>query len=97
MPPKKKLPRMNRRSSFNIRHIVHDYGLSGLPNKDVFARARKEERILITQDVDFVKSRQIQNNMGVIKIIGGLATSEIDELLCRLVKSDCSFLSLLVH
>ena len=86
MPPRKKLPRINRRSSFNIRHITHDYGLSGLPDKDVMARARKEGRILVTQDSDFVKPRQIQNNMGVVKIIGGITATEIDDLLCQLVK-----------
>ncbi len=86
MPPKKKLLRINRRSSFNIRHITHDYDLSGLPDKDVLARARKEGRILITQDADFVKPRQIQDNVGIIKIIGGLTANEIDDLLCKLVK-----------
>ena len=77
---------MNRRSSFNIRHITHDYGLSGLPDKDVLARARKENRILVTQDGDFVKARQIQNKIGLVKIIGGTTITEIDDLLCRLVK-----------
>ena len=77
---------MNKRSSFNIRHITHDYGLSGLPDKDVLARARKENRILVTQDGDFVKVRQIQNNIGLVKIIGGISTTEIDDLLCKLVK-----------
>jgi predicted nuclease of predicted toxin-antitoxin system len=77
---------MNRQSSFNIRHITHDYSLNGLPDKDVFARARTEKRILVTQDGDFVKSRQIQDNTSVVKIIGGLTAQEIDALLCRLVK-----------
>lgn len=86
MPPKKKLPRMNKRSSFNIRHITHDHGLSGLPDKDVLARARKENRILVTQDGDFVKLRQIQKNIGLVKIIGGISATEIDDLLCKLVK-----------
>ncbi len=86
MPSKKKLPRMNKRSSFNIRHITHDYDLSGLPDKDVLARARGEKRILVTQDGDFVKSRQIQNNTGVVKTVGGLAATEIDDILCKLVK-----------
>ena len=86
MPPRKKLLRMNKRSNFNIRHISHDYGLSGLPDKAVLARARNEARILITQDGDFVKPRQIQNNSGIIKIMGGLTVAEIDDLLCKLVK-----------
>lgn len=86
MPPKKKLPRMNKRSSFNIRHITHDYSLSGLLDNAVLARARGEKRILITQDGDFVKSRQIQSNTGIIKIVGGLTANEIDGLLCRLVR-----------
>ena len=77
---------MNKRSSFNIRHITHDYGSSGLPDKDVLARARKEGRILVTQDGDFVKSRQIQKNTGVVKIMGGIAATEIDDLLCKLVE-----------
>jgi len=77
---------MNRRSSLNIRHITHDYSLSGLPDKDVLARARKEKRILITQDGDFVKPRQIQNNTGVVKTIGGLMAIEIDDVLSKLIK-----------
>ena len=50
------------------------------------ARARNEKRILVTQDGDFVKPRQIQNNIGIVKMIGGLTIIEIDELLCKLVK-----------
>ena len=86
MPPRKKLLRINKRSSFNIRHIKHDYKLSGLSDKDVLAKARNEKRILVTQDGDFVKPRQIQNNISIVKIIGGLTIIEIDDLLCKLVK-----------
>ena len=43
MPPKKKLPRMNKRSYLNIRHITDDYGLSGIPDKAVLARAKKKK------------------------------------------------------
>ena len=85
MPPKKLL-RLNKRSGFNIKHITHDYGRSGLADAKILQIAEKQERILVTVDWDFNKKRRIQKKTAIIKIKGGLIAKETDELFCKVVK-----------
>lgn len=85
MPPRKKLPRFKKRGSFNIRHILHDYGHSGLEDAAVLRKAQHEKRVLITIDGDFKKARRIEKSLAVVKIIGGLTIKDIDDTLCKLV------------
>ena len=60
LPPRKKLLYLNSRSSFNVRHITHDYNKSGLTDQQILKIAEKDDRILVVLDGDFNKKRQIQ-------------------------------------
>ena len=86
MPPRKRLLRINKRSSFNIKHITHDYKRSGLADDKVLHIAEKEGRVLVTIDWDFNKKRRIQKKTAIVKIVGGLIAKDIDDLFCKLVK-----------
>ncbi|MEK7464488.1 MAG: DUF5615 family PIN-like protein [Patescibacteria group bacterium] len=86
MPPRKNLPRLNKRGSCNIRHITHDYKKSGLTDKDVLRWAQKEHRILVTADKFFIKPKNLQKTIAVIRISGGCKVEEIDRRLVRLIR-----------
>ena len=84
--PPRNLLRMNKRGGFNIRHICHDYKQCGISDHEVLIRAEKEERILVTGDKDFLKTRQIHKNTAIVKFDKSLTSKEIDYLFIKLVK-----------
>ena len=86
LPPRKKLLHVNSRSSFNVRHITHDYKKSGLTDQQILKIAEKDGRILVVLDGDFNKKRQIQKKTAILKMTGGLTISKIDEVLFKVVQ-----------
>ena len=87
LPPRKKLLHLNSRSSFNVRHITHDYDKSGLTDQQILKIAEKDGRILVVLDGDFNKKRQIQKKTAILKMTGGLTIAEIDDVLFKVVQA----------
>jgi len=85
LPDRKRLPQINQRGNFNIRHIVHDYRKSGLSDDKVIQIARKENRIIVTVDKTF-GGKKINQNTSVVKIPSDLSPDEIGVRLFKLTK-----------
>ncbi|MFY9461985.1 MAG: DUF5615 family PIN-like protein [Candidatus Sungiibacteriota bacterium] len=85
MPPRKNLPRLNKRSRFNLRHICHDYKQCGLDDQRVLKIAESQGRIFVTGDADFLKQRQIQKKTAIIKFDKRFTAKEIDNFFLKLV------------
>ena len=66
-----------REYGLNVKH-VDEVGLGGRADKDVFTFARKEDRVILTHDDDFMDNRQlpIKLSPGVVKIPGGSGDEE---------------------
>lgn len=96
LPPKNKLIRLNNR--FNIRHVVHDYHTSGLPDKEIFRIAEKEGRIIITlNERDFIGNSRKRS--GLIGLSPNLSTEEIDKKVTSLLTRSkyCILIGKFVH
>jgi len=73
---------------YNVK-FVEELGLLGRSDEDVFARAWKDKRILITHDTDFLDNRRFppHRNPGIIVVRPGASGHEDYELLTCLVKA----------
>jgi Domain of unknown function (DUF5615) len=78
-----------RELGLNVKH-VDEVGLGGRPDKDVFVFARKENRVILTHDDDFMDYKQFPINLspGVVKIPGGSGDEEalvkaVDQVIVR--------------
>ncbi|MBI5497013.1 MAG: DUF5615 family PIN-like protein [Deltaproteobacteria bacterium] len=52
-------------------HTVHDEGLRGHPDGDIWAQAQAQERFLVTQDLDFSDVRKFApgNHHGILLVL----------------------------
>lgn len=72
---------------YNLRHIVHDLGKSGAKDKDVYALANKEKRLVVvfnTKDFEPLLSRE---SMSVISLSTNLNDKQVDLKLCKALRS----------
>lgn len=75
--PRKSLRRINNR--YDIKHIKHDLNKGGIKDKEVYAIARKQKRIIITYNIDDFKQIATQSkDTGVIGISQGLTPDQLD-------------------
>lgn len=91
IPPRKSLVRLNSR--FSLEHIREDYHKSGILDKEVFAIAEKEGRIIVTfNEKDFAANHRKKS--GLIALSPNLTTEEIDTKITSLLtsKKDCPFI-----
>jgi len=75
--PRHRLPRLNRRELFCVRHIEHDLGRGGIKDTEVLSIAIKNSQILFTFDKGF-KKRHPQKNSAIVVIANGEAMSSKD-------------------
>lgn len=82
--PRKSLPRTN--SHHDIKHIKHDLNKGGIKDKEVYFIAVKNERIIITYNInDFKKLARKSLNTGVIGISQGISPDQLDKKLNALL------------
>jgi predicted nuclease of predicted toxin-antitoxin system len=91
MHPASRFPRLNQR--FDIKHIVADFKMAGITDKEVFNRAVKLNRLVVTfNDKDFKRLIGNEKKSGVIGVSANLSVDQIDKkltsLLMRSKKSD---------
>ena len=78
--PRKLLSRTNNRH--NVRHIKHDLHREGISDKDVYAIAVAQNRIVITYNSrDFKKLVKQSNKAGVIGVTQRLIPDNLDKRL----------------
>ena len=83
----KEVTELLRRSGWNATDVF-ELGINGQPDENVFAAARKNDRVLLTHDRDFLNDRRFspQLNPGVVVLPGGdgnrrAIVNALDELL----------------
>ena len=70
------LPRTNSR--YNLKHIKNDFNKGGITDKEVYAIARKEKRIIITYNIeDFRKLAKQSKDTGIIGITQRLTPEQL--------------------
>lgn len=84
IPPRKFLPRSDRRINFNLRHIRDDYDKGGLKDGEVLALAKKEDRIVVTRDK--FRNRRLVQSTAIIRITGNAKHTEVDDRLIKISK-----------
>lgn len=82
--PRQSLKRINSR--YDIKHIKHDLHKGGITDKEVYAIASKQNRIVITYNIDDFKRLAQQNtSTGVIGVTQGLTPDKLDTKLNSLL------------
>ena|SRR3989344_6230759 len=83
-PIRKHFPFLNRR--FDLKHVGVDLNLEGLSDPEVYALARKENRLVVTRNIkDFRELALTSNDTGVIGISPNLIFEQIDKKLTALL------------
>lgn len=78
------LKRINSR--YNIKHINHDLHKGGITDKEIYEIAIREERIIITYNInDFKKFVQKDTNTGIIGVTQTLTPDQLDTKLNSLL------------
>lgn len=91
IPPRRNLVRLNSR--FILEHIREDYHKSGISDREVFAIAEKEGKIIVTfNEKDFAANHRKKS--GLIALSPNLTTEEIDTKITSLLtsKKNCPFI-----
>ena len=77
-------PVLNRR--FDIKHVEADLNQEGLSDPEVYALARKEDRLVVTRNIKHFKTlAQISKETGVIGVSENLTFEQVDKKLTALL------------
>ncbi len=83
-PVRKYFPALNRR--FNVKHVGADLNLAGLSDPEVYALARKENRLVVTRNIKHFKElAQTSSDTGVIGVSQNLTFAQVDKKLTALL------------
>ncbi len=81
---RQRVPKLN--SLFDVKHITHDLGYSGLTDNKVYLLAKKLRRHLITfNDKDFRGLVRKDDNIGIIGVSANLNANIIDKKITALL------------
>ncbi|MFD7261325.1 DUF5615 family PIN-like protein [Streptomyces sp. NPDC059874] len=84
MPPRRWYPRLNEH--FDVKHIAHDYDMAGADDKDVYALAYKQQRIIVTINRDdFEHLVGTREDAGAISVPDGHSAARVDGKLTSLL------------
>lgn len=81
LPRKEAYPRANNYHS--LRHIVHDVGKGGAKDKDVYAIANKEKRIVVVFNTKDFRPLIFPQSVSVISLSTNLTDRQVDLKLCK--------------
>lgn len=84
LPPRQRFPRTNK--VFDVKHIKHDLGLSGLADPIVYKIAKELKRSIVTSDIKDFRNLLRGKKIGIIGVSMALGTEDIDKKLCSLLK-----------
>ena len=96
LPPRVKFPRLNSR--FSIKHVKHDYHLSGILDDKIYKIAEKEGRIILTlNEKDFIGNSRKKS--GLIGLSPKLGYEEIDKKVTSLLTAHkkCFLIGKFIH
>jgi hypothetical protein len=81
---RQQLPLLNSR--FDVKHVAGDYKQRGLPDSQVYERAQKESRLLVTYNIkDFISLASESKDIGIIGVSPNISTEQIDKKLTNLL------------
>src|SRR5436309_4416010 len=84
MPHRTDLPILN--SKFDVKHLVDDLNLAGLPDPQVYQLAVAQKRILVTFNTKHFRTRAgTKDDAGVIGVSANLPLSQVDTKLSALL------------
>ena len=82
--PRQYLKRTNSR--YDVKHIKHDLNKGGIKDEEVYAIAVKEQRIVLTYNIDdFKKLATKSKDSGVIGVTQGMSLEQLDKKLNALL------------
>lgn len=84
LPRKEAYPRANNYHS--LRHIVHDVGKGGAKDKDVYAIANKEKRIVVVFNTKDFRPLIFPQSVSVISLSTNLTDRQVDLKLCKALR-----------
>lgn len=76
-PARRNFPNLNK--LHNLKHIVHDFGLSGISDQKVVNLAKKDKRILISKNEKHMINMCTQNGVKLICITEKMQYEEVDK------------------
>lgn len=85
--PRQSLKRLNNR--YNIKHIKHDLGKSGIEDAEVYKIACEQERIIITYNISHFKELAVKSKKtGIIGIGQNITPDNLDVKLNSLLSKN---------
>ena len=80
MPPRSDFPRLNE--YFNVKHVDHDLGHSGIPDDKAYDLAVSQERIILTRNIKhFAPLAGTKDDAGIIGIPPHWSPLQLDKKL----------------
>jgi len=84
LPRKEAYSRAN--NYHNLRHIVHDIGKGGAKDKDVYAVANKEKRLVVVFNTKDFRPLIFPQSVSVISLSTNLTDKQVDLKLCKALR-----------
>lgn len=84
LPRKEAYPKAN--NYHNLRHIVHDIGKGGAKDKDVYAIANKEKRLVVVFNTKDFRPLIFPESVSVISLSTNLTDKQVDLKLCKVLR-----------
>lgn len=85
LPKRQLVPRVNH--YHNVRHVAHDYRLSGITDVEVVKLAKKEKRIVVTNNTRHFRKLGLKFAVEIIGVDQGMGLEEIDKKLLAKLRS----------
>lgn len=84
LPRKETYPQAN--NFHNLRHIFHDIGKGGAKDKDVYAIANKEKRLVVVFNTKHFRPLISPESVSVISLSTNLTDKQVDLKLCKVLR-----------
>ena len=84
MPPRNRYPNINR--VYDLKHITHDFGLSGISDKKVYEKAVIESRILLVFNTKHFRKLLTKNGPSIIAISQNMNNTDVDLKILKVLK-----------
>lgn len=81
LPRREAYPQAN--NYHNLKHIVHDLNMGGARDKDVYAVANKERRLMVVFNTKDFRPMISPESMSVVSLSTNLTDRQVDLKLCR--------------
>lgn len=84
LPPRNRYPKLN--SLYDIKHIVHDLGFSGIKDIPLYELANKETRLILIFNTKDFKPLIRPDKISVISLSNNLSNKDADLKICKTLK-----------